>query len=72
MSRETGYLAHDTEDNGVDEADPCDPDQTQQEQVSITVQLEVRGFRVEDGAYELTFFGTKTWEHIPHFPVYTM
>lgn len=62
-SLETGHLAHDTEDDGVDEADACHPDQTQQEQVSITVQLEVCGFGEEDGAYELTFFGAKTWEN---------
>lgn len=49
------YLVHDTEDNSVDEADSRHPNQTQQEQISITVQLEVCLFRVEDGAHELAF-----------------
>ena len=54
-----GYLVHDTEDDGVDEADPCHPHQAQQEQVSIVVQLEVGGFRVEDGAHQLAFLRTE-------------
>lgn len=49
------YLVHDTEDNSVDEADSRHPNQTQQEQISITVELEVCLFRVEDGAHELAF-----------------
>ena len=53
------YLAHNTEGNGVDEADPRDPDQTQEEQIRITIQLEVRGFRVENGAHKLAFLRAK-------------
>lgn len=53
------YLVHDTEDDGVEEADPCHPDQTQQEEISIAVQLEVCGFGVEDGAHQLTFLGAE-------------
>lgn len=61
--QEQRYLVHDTEDDGVDEADPCHPHQTQQEQVSIAVQLEVCGFRVEDGAHELAFLCTEACEN---------
>lgn len=53
------YLVHDTEDDSVDEADPCHPNQTQQEQISIAVQLEVCGFRVENGAHKLAFLCTE-------------
>lgn len=49
------YLAHDAEDNSVDEADGCHPHQTQQEQISVTVKLEIRGFGMEDGAHQLAF-----------------
>lgn len=51
----TRHLVHDTEDDGVDEADPRHPHQAQQEQISIAVQLEVGGFGVQDGAHELAF-----------------
>lgn len=53
--KEQKYLADDTEDDGVDEADPRHPHQTQEEQVRITIQLKVRGFGVEDGAHKLAF-----------------
>lgn len=61
MLKDLGDLAQDAEDNGVDEADPCHPNQTQQEKVSVPVQLEVCGFRVEDGADQLAFLCTKAW-----------
>lgn len=61
------YLVHDTEDDGVDEADACHPHQTQQEQVGIAVQLEICGFRVEDGAHQLALLCTKTCGCCSHF-----
>ena len=55
VCRSSFYLVHYAEDDGVDEADPCHPHQTQQEQVGVSVQLEVCGFGVEDGAHQLAF-----------------
>lgn len=61
------HLVHDTEDDGVDEADPRHPYQTEQEQISIAVQLEVGGFRVEDGANKLAFLRTEAWRENSDF-----
>lgn len=45
------YLIHDAEDNGVDKAYSSHSHQAQQEEVGITVQLEVGGLWVKDGAH---------------------
>lgn len=55
------YLVHDAEDNGVYEADSSHSHQTQQEEVGITVQLEVGGFGVKYGAHQLAFGCAETW-----------
>lgn len=63
--KEQPYPAHDAEHDGVDEADPCNPDQTQQEQVRVSIQLEVCGFGVQDGAHQLAFLcGEACGDHI--------
>lgn len=55
-SHETlSHLVDDAEDDGVEEADASHAHQAQQELVGVTVQLEVSGFGVEDGSYQLAF-----------------
>lgn len=55
------YLIHDAEDNGVDKTYSSHSHQAQQEEVGITVQLEVGGLWVKDGAHKLAFGCAETW-----------
>ena len=61
------HLVYDAEDNRVDKADSSYSHQTQQEEVGITVQLEVGGFGIQDGAHQLTFGCAETWEEEEDF-----
>lgn len=49
------YPIHDTEDNWVNEADSSHSHETQQKEVGVTIQLEVGGFGIKDGAHQLAF-----------------
>lgn len=53
------YLVHHAEDDGVDESDRCHSHQAQQKEVGVSVELEVSGFGVEDGAHQLPFLCAK-------------
>lgn len=59
-SRMAEYLVHDTEDDGVDEANQSHSYQTQEKEVGVAIQLEVGGFWVKDRAHELAFGGAET------------
>lgn len=54
------YLVYDAEDDGVDEANAGHSHQTEQEEIGISVQLEVSGLGVQDGAYQLALLCAET------------
>lgn len=52
-------LVDDAEDHSVNESNGSHSNQTEQEQVGVSVQLKVCGFRVKDGAHQLPLLRTE-------------
>lgn len=64
--RQKCYLIYNTIYNCVKETDSGHPNKTQQEEISVSVKLEVCWLWIQYGADKLSFGGAESWGHNTH------